>query len=425
MKRIISIYICFFTLICSPLMVLSAENSVQMQELDKYLDKIYLNSDMNAEIREKMQKSYQEHLEKLIPQIMQNPDYVKRKMGIDIGDDEYEMQQLYDMYALNTDTGLLVSNMKMFKYLNQYSKKDCISYLLSDVIFFYVKCNVLGGADFSVDGTYLQGDELKEMYKHSSRVLADDDVYDYLKNRNQIKNDLLAKGERDVQDVRLFGIGNITLLYIKCESNEYLVKLHDNNDNILPKIKPFEIYKANEMLEAFNDTDVKNSPYSQNISESVLTTKPTYDREAESLQSEGLLRGNEKGLDLLKPLTRIEATAMLVRAMGYENIPTSDTSYFADIQSDNWGAKYANIARDKGIAAGVGDGMFAPDEMITASQFATLILRNMGENPDWQTAINTFVERGLITSEQAEKMDLFTRGDMAKIIYEARQRSMF
>ena len=89
---------------------------------------------------------------------------------------------------------------------------------------------------------------------------------------------------------------------------------------------------------------------------------------------------------------------MLVRAMGYENIPTSGTSYFADIQSDNWGAKDANIAKDKGIAAGVGDGKFAPDEMITASQFATLILRNMGESPDWQTAINTFVERGLITS---------------------------
>ena len=425
MKKILLIFISILIMISGMIPVFSTENNLQRLGVDEFLDRICLNSGSNAEIREKMQESYQEYLEKLIPQIMQNPDYVKRKMGIDIGDDEYEMQQLYDMYALNTDTGLLVSNMKMFKYLNQYSKKDCISYLLSDVMFFYVKCNVLGGADFSVDGTYLQGDELKEMYKHSSRVLADDDVYDYLKNRNQIKNDLLAKGERDVQDVRLFGIGNITLLYIKCESNEYLVKLHDNNDNILPKIKSFEIYKANEMLEAFNDTDVKNSPYSQNISESVLTTKPIYTAEAESLQSEGLLRGNEKGLDLLKPLTRIEATAMLVRAMGYEDIPTSDTSYFVDIQSDNWGAKYANIAKDKGIAAGVGDGMFAPDEMITASQFVTLILRNMGENPDWETAINTFVERGLITSVQAEKMDLFTRGDMAKIIYEAKQRSMF
>lgn len=39
-------------------------------------------------------------------------------------------------------------------------------------------------------------------------------------------------------------------------------------------------------------------------------------------------------------------------------------------------------------------------------------------------AINTFVERGVITSEQAEKMDLFTRGDMAKIIYETQQREL-
>ena len=236
---------------------------------------------------------------------------------------------------------------------------------------------------------------------------------------------MVERGETQVQDVKLFGIGNLTFLYIRCNSKEYLVKLYDYDNMILPKIELCALYEASEILNAFNDVDVQNSPYSQVLSKLVLETKPIYTTEAESLQSEGLLRGNEKGLDLLKPLTRIEATAMLVRAMGYENIPTSDTSYFADIQSDNWGAKYANIAKDEGMAAGVGDGMFAPDEMITASQFATLILRNMGENPDWQTAINTFVERGLITSEQAEKMDLFTRGDMAKIIYEAKQRSMF
>ena len=217
----------------------------------------------------------------------------------------------------------------------------------------------------------------------------------------------------------------MTFLYVKCNLNEYLVKLYDNNDNILPKVKPYVLYKADELLSAFNDTEVQNSPYSQVLSQLVLETKPTYDAEAESLQSDGLLKGNENGLDLLKPLTRIEATAMLVRAMGYEDSQTSAASYFADIKSDNWGAKYANIAKDKGIAAGVGDDMFAPDETITASQFATLILRNMGEDPDWQTAIDTFAERGLITAEQAEKMDLFTRGDMAKIIFEAKQKNMF
>ena len=115
---------------------------------------------------------------------------------------------------------------------------------------------------------------------------------------------------------------------------------------------------------------------------------------------------------------------MLVRAMGYESDQTSDVSYFSDIKSDNWGAKYANIAKNKGITAGVGDNMFAPDELITSNQFATLILRNTGENPDWQTAINEFIDRGIITYDQADKMDLFTRGDMAKIIYEAKQKGL-
>ena len=215
------------------------------------------------------------------------------------------------------------------------------------------------------------------------------------------------------------------MLYVKCGLNEYLIKLYDYGNTILPKIELYRLYEANEIMNAFNDLDVQNSPYSQVLSKLVLETKPTYETEAESLQAVGLLKGNENGLDLLKPLTRIEATAILVRAMGYEDAQTSGTSYFADIQSDNWGAKYANIAKDKGIATGVGDDKFAPNDAITASQFATLILRNMGESPDWQTAINTFVERGLITSEQAEKMDLFTRGDMAKIIFEAKQKNMF
>ena len=203
------------------------------------------------------------------------------------------------------------------------------------------------------------------------------------------------------------------------------MKLHDHEDRILPKTKSYVLYTANEFIGAFNDKDVKNSPYTQSLAELASMTKPTYESEAESLQTDGLLKGNENGLDLLKPLTRIEATAILVRAMGYEDAQTSEISYFADIQSDNWGAKYANIAKDKGIASGVGDDMFAPNDTITASQFATLILRNIGESPDWQTAINPFVARGLITSEQAEKMDLFTRGDMAKIIYEAKQINMF
>ena len=44
---------------------------------------------------------------------------------------------------------------------------------------------------------------------------------------------------------------------------------------------------------------------------------------------------------------------------------------------------------------------------------------------DWEEALNILVEQNIITGEQADKMDLFTRGDMAKIIYEAQEAGMF
>jgi hypothetical protein len=43
---------------------------------------------------------------------------------------------------------------------------------------------------------------------------------------------------------------------------------------------------------------------------------------------------------------------------------------------------------------------------------------------DWEQALNMLIERGIITQEQAETMDLFTRGDMAKIIYEAKRQGL-
>jgi hypothetical protein len=87
--------------------------------------------------------------------------------------------------------------------------------------------------------------------------------------------------------------------------------------------------------------------------------------------------------------------------------------------------RYANIAADKGITQGVGDNKFAPDDLVTDNQFATLVLRSANEPEfDWQNAINLLIEKGIITAEQAENMDLFTRGDMAKIIYETRQKGL-
>jgi peptidoglycan/xylan/chitin deacetylase (PgdA/CDA1 family) len=155
------------------------------------------------------------------------------------------------------------------------------------------------------------------------------------------------------------------------------------------------------------------------------SSKVIYQAEAESLQADGLLHGNEKGLDLLKTVTRLEATAIIIRLLGFENEPVSSHSKFSDIPDGNWGVQYANIASEKGIVYGVGNGRFAPDELVSSDQFATLVLRAANDqNFDWQQALSVLIKRKIITEQEAETMDLFTRSDMSKIIYEARKRGL-
>ena len=298
------------------------------------------------------------------------------------------------------------------KYSKQYAENGSFEYLINPTKLWALSYrNHVDGGVFSEDNY----NEVK-LYKY----LMDDEGLNFLMDSEAVSKLVAEEIDDKILDCKLVNIVMATILYLKGEKADYGIKIYSFNvyDKEECNLEKFKAYKMSELMASLGS-------YVRYSVEGVFEEKPIYQTEAESLQSDGLLRGNDKGLDLLKPMTRIEATAMLVRAMGYEDSQTSDTSYFADIQSDNWGAKYANIAKDKGITTGVGNDMFAPNDTITASQFATLILRNMGENPDWQTAIDTFVERGLITSEQAGKMDLFTRGDMAKIIYEARQKNMF
>ena len=400
------------------LMCFNAEvNAEEIQGLSEEIDGLIIEKNFTEEQFKEMDKQYIDGFDKWFWNEYLTQTKMLGKMNTDSDEEEYE-------YCLNRDRpdyscGVLITQLKSKKYKQQYAQNSVFDYLFNDLQQYWITAHNSGygiAAAFSKTG--------ERIYDYEQATITQETM-DFLKDKSKLKNMLLQKNENKVDDIKIFCFNRLwTLMYIKCQDREYGVVLFYLNGSDISLKPKFDLYKLYDMSDIISLNEEQNR---EELGEYYISPalKPVYTAEAESLQSEGLLRGNEKGLDLLKPLTRIEATAMLVRAMGYEDIPTSGTSYFADIQSDNWGAKYANIAKDKGIAAGVGDGKFAPDEMITASQFATLILRNMGESPDWQTAINTFVERGLITSEQAEKMDLFTRGDMAKIIYEAKQRNMF
>ena len=431
MKKLVSFLIGFVLL--SSNIVFAADN----QNIEEKLTDIWLSPVKDAAIVDNIKKVNQEKIDEDIALYSITPETYRQKIGIS-ADDEKMKEQVRKNHEVYPNSILKVYYLNKNDYANQYAKSDCLEYLISDDYFlimkgFNYKINDYNKTEtvtewshrYGSDGTTESYERFKDEYGYSGGL--SDGYCEFLENIDELKNILNQNNISHIEDVKVVVTGKeCTCLYIKSFDNEYLIRLYtgqyynsesDNlynkNEDWVGELELFKLYNAKEFL----NTVVEKMGEMNDI-------KPTYETEAESLQSDGLLYGNEKGLDLLKPLTRIEATAILVRAMGYENAETEKVSYFADIASENWGAKYANIARDKGIAAGVGDGLFAPNDMVTASQFATLILRNLGESPDWQTAINTFVERGLITSEQAEKMDLFTRGDMAKIIYEARQKNL-
>jgi hypothetical protein len=250
--------------------------------------------------------------------------------------------------------------------------------------------------------------------KYRSSIYIDNEGSSFLKKSDKIEQMLLEKGETNISDIKVFGIGNsLTLLYIKGQQ-EYLIKLYGPEDSM----ELFKLYTAKEATQWIEQ-------YFIDINISYTTpVKPTYETEGAALMSEGLIQGTEKGYDPLKPLNRIEATTILVRALGLENEAVSETPEFSDIEAGSWGVRYANIAKAKGLSNGVGDGKFAPDDLVTGPQFATLLLRSKGEEFDWEQGLNLLIERGIITQEQSETMDLFTRGDMAKIIYEAKNQGL-
>lgn len=75
-------------------------------------------------------------------------------------------------------------------------------------------------------------------------------------------------------------------------------------------------------------------------------------------------------------LTRAEAVAILVRAMGLKETSgnTSTTAPFNDIEG-HWAAKEIEIARQNNITQGIGNGKFGPNIPVTREQMAIMLSR--------------------------------------------------
>ena len=132
MKKIIALFISLFMSMTMPFNIFATEDVKNIDGLYNCLNKICLNSNLNTKIRENMQVINEEYLQDRVNAVMEYPDYVKEKMGLKLGNDEYVEKQIRDGYGLNMDKGLLISKINTIKYLSQYSNKGCFSYLFNE-----------------------------------------------------------------------------------------------------------------------------------------------------------------------------------------------------------------------------------------------------------------------------------------------------
>lgn len=137
--------------------------------------------------------------------------------------------------------------------------------------------------------------------------------------------------------------------------------------------------------------------------------------QADALKVLGLFQGSDKGYELDRAPTRLEALIMLIRLSGKEN----DALYpwepyetpFTDIPTWEGAAEYIGYAYANGLTDGVTDTTFDPNATATAQMFMAFALRALGYDADaaWENWNTLATEAGLIT----EGVDLnnFKRGD--------------
>ncbi len=96
----------------------------------------------------------------------------------------------------------------------------------------------------------------------------------------------------------------------------------------------------------------------------------------EELSRSGIVRGNDKGeANPLNPITRAEATAMLMRFLGLENLSDKCDKSFSDVSENKWYYSVIMSAYSHGLVKGDSEDTFSPQRNITREEFTVMASR--------------------------------------------------
>ncbi len=424
----------------SIILVISSANvfaDEEIEGLNENLDELLMMNHFTKDEIEEINKKYIEERTDYL-----RNDYIPKSLFLNKMREEnveQEFEVLMDEFTLIYEEGIKISGFSNYEYSYQYVQADCFDYLFSGKELWSVpskrRPTGIDSAKFELSGERIE--RFDEFLGNSYMTGGHNKAVYLVKEKSTIKKLLTEQNVKKVEDIKFCVYrGYITGIYFKCDNSKEFFLLVDARYWEISKREADEYFEFLTLGEI--STIVEEERFKERariIGEEIskikedfpIPEKLTFEAEALSLQEDGLLHGNEKGLDLLKPLTRVEAATMLLRAMGKETAAAvGQTQTFSDVLSSHWGFGAVENAYSLGLIKGMGENIFAPDEPVTAVQFATMVLRAGNEAEfNWEEAIDILIEKGVITEENSKTMDFFTRGDMAKIIYEARNNGLF
>ena len=107
----------------------------------------------------------------------------------------------------------------------------------------------------------------------------------------------------------------------------------------------------------------------------------TYVEAVDVLTELGIVAGSDGALNPTGNLTRAQAAKLIAYTMLGQKAADAlqaDVAPFVDVPAYHWAAGYVEYCADQGIVGGMGDGTFAPESNVTASQFAKMLLCAVG-----------------------------------------------
>ena len=161
------------------------------------------------------------------------------------------------------------------------------------------------------------------------------------------------------------------------------------------------------------------------LSISYGATVPQYLDEAKKLNVLSIFQGTDKGFQLDRPPTRIEAGIIFVRLVGGEEEALTNKYPHPFTDVPKWGQDYVGFLYKHKLTKGISEDKFGSRKIVKSCEYMTMALRSIGYHDDgvdfiWRKSLDKALELDLI--DQTFFQDLsdtqFLRDHVVKISYD-------